>query len=93
MNFISVSFLIFLISIFTLYWALKKRSWQNALLLGASYLFYSWWDYRFCSLMLISTIVDYTMGLGIANSTSLARKRTFLALSIVTNLGLLGVFK
>ena len=38
---------------------------QNLLLLAASYYFYSCWDYRFTSLLLISTVMDYFCGLAV----------------------------
>ena len=47
------------------YWWLKHRQ-QNRLLLVASYLFYGFWDYRFLFLILVSTVIDYIGGLGVA---------------------------
>ena len=63
------------------------------MLLLASYIFYGSWDWRYLSLILISTSADYFCGLGIDNTTSEKRKKTFLRVSIATNLSLLGVFK
>ena len=62
-------------------------------LLGASYYFYAYWDYRFLSLIIISTLVDYFTGNRIYESQDLKSKKTFLALSIVVNLGVLFFFK
>ena len=59
----------------------------------ASYFFYGWWDYRFCSLMIFSTIIDFQCGRGISRSDERLNKRLWLLLSIVTNLSLLGFFK
>ena len=66
---------------------------QNRLLLLSSYLFYGAWDYRFLSLILISTCVDYFCGLKIEGSQSRRAKKNFLLLSVVTNLSILGYFK
>lgn len=66
---------------------------QNRMLLLASYLFYGAWDYRFLSLILISTCVDFVCGLKIEGAKSRAHKRAFLLLSVVTNLSILGYFK
>jgi D-alanyl-lipoteichoic acid acyltransferase DltB (MBOAT superfamily) len=66
---------------------------QNRLLLLASYVFYGAWDYRFLLLILISTCVDFLCGLKIEASTSQAKKRLYLILSVVTNLSILGYFK
>lgn len=79
--------------VFALHWLRQNRLWQNSILVLASYFFYGWWDYRFCALMLISSLVDYGIGLFVHNSKSSSNKRIGLGLSIVCNLGLLGFFK
>lgn len=58
-----------------------------------SYLFYGWWDYRFCALMVVSTLVDYVAGLRIAASENPGSRRRWLVVSMVANLSLLGFFK
>jgi len=63
------------------------------LLLGASYLFYMSWRPEYIILILISTGVDYFVGLRLATETRPAFRRALLILSIVTNLGLLFSFK
>ncbi len=62
-------------------------------MLLASYLFYSWWDWRFLGLIWLSTMVDYGTGIAIERAQQKQRKRIFLTLSICTNLGMLAVFK
>ena len=91
MLFNSVDFLIFLPIVLVVYYCLTRKA-QNLLLLAASYLFYGWWDWRFVSLLLISTFVDYWAGLFIADSRG-RRRKAFLLLSICVNLGILGFFK
>ena len=59
----------------------------------ASYVFYGWWDYRFTALMLISTLVDYLCGSRIHAARSEAIRKRWLALSVASNLSLLGFFK
>ena len=95
MLFNSLEFLIFLCIFFSLYWLIPlKYKLQNILIVFGSYIFYGWWDWRFLSLILFSTIVDYTIGQLIANPIySKDRKRMFLGISLFTNLGLLGFFK
>ena len=95
MLFNSVEFLLFLPIVFVLYWFVfdKKLKYQNLLILVSSYVFYGWWDYRFLSLILLSTIVDYFIGIGISNQTSLKNKRILLWCSVLFNLGILGFFK
>ena len=81
-----------------LYWILPFRA-QNAMLLIASYVFYGYWDWRFLSLIAISTIVDYVTGLKIQeahvkNADDVERKKKFwLTVSMCSNLGILGFFK
>lgn len=95
MIFNSLTFLIFLVIVFGIYWSLSKRPlvYQNILLLLASYVFYSWWDWRFLALIVFSTLVDFYIGKAISNSSSRKTKKLFLYLSLITNLGLLGFFK
>ena len=95
MLFNSIEFLLFLPLVFVLYWFVfnKKLKHQNLLILFSSYIFYGWWDYRFLSLILLSTIVDYFIGLRISNQVSLKNKRILLWCSVLFNLGVLGFFK
>ena len=93
MTFTTLTFIVFLAVVFTAYWLLRNRTAQNALLVLASYFFYAWWDWRFCSLMLISSLVDYSVGLGLGRARSPAARRVLLVVSIVCNLTLLGFFK
>ncbi len=74
------------------YYLLKHR-WQNILLLGASYFFYGYWDYRFCSLLALSTVVDFFCAQRIQSSSEQSKKDFYLAISCCTNLGILGFFK
>jgi len=94
MLFNSLDFLIFFVLVFIVYWALNSdyRK-QNILLLLSSYVFYGWWDWRFLSLILFSSFVDYFIGLKIKSHTNEKLRKRFLILSLCSNLGLLAVFK
>ena len=92
MLFNSFLFVGFFAVVYGLYCVLRHRA-QNVLLLVASYVFYGWWDWRFLSLILVSTLVDYVVGLGLTRATGERRKRLLLATSVVTNLGILFTFK
>ena len=85
-------YLIFLVLVVALYWRFRRPG-QNRLLLAASYLFYGWWDWRFLLLMILSTVVDYTLGQKIAASDDQRKRRTLLTVSLVMNFGFLGFFK
>ncbi len=86
--------LCFLPAVLWLWWhraiSLKMRL---AMLVGASYLFYGWWDFRFVSLLAVSTLVDYHAGQRLYVSQEPGPRRFWLGVSLVTNLGLLAFFK
>ncbi len=92
MIFTELRFLGFLLVVFYVYWALPKNALRKAWLLAVSYLFYAVWDWRFLSLILISTAVDYLVGLALPSAQGRGRK-ALLLVSLVVNLGLLGFFK
>lgn len=94
MLFNSFEFLLFLPAVFLLYWFVfyKSLKWQNALILLASYFFYGWWSWKFLGLILLSTVLDYTYGFGVA-SINRKKAKFYLWLSILNNLGILGIFK
>lgn len=74
------------------YWRLSHH-WQNRFLLVLSYFFYGWWDWRFLSLIFISTVVDYSCANWIASTDNIAKRRLSLAFSVSVNLLFLGFFK
>jgi alginate O-acetyltransferase complex protein AlgI len=95
----SFAFGIFLSTVLAAYWLLRRsvRA-QNTLLLLASYTFYAWWDWRFVSLLLLSTLIDHTVATRIhhlanIDSENTKVRRWWLSLSVVANLGILGFFK
>lgn len=92
MVFNSFEYWLFLFFVVLLARACNLR-WRNLLLLGASYVFYGLWDYRFLSLLWLSTGVDFLVGLRIAGTSDQARRRAWLLVSLCVNLGVLGFFK
>lgn len=95
MFFNSIDFAIFLPVIFILYWFANNKDLklQNILIVVSSYVFYGWWDWRFLSLILFSTIIDYTIGLQLSKQKNVNKRRILLWTSIIVNLGFLGFFK
>lgn len=95
MLFNSIDFAIFLPIVFILYWSgtNKNLKLQNFLIVVASYIFYGWWDWRFLSLILFSTLVDYSIGLGLSKQENQTKRKLLLWTSILVNLGFLGFFK
>ena len=66
---------------------------QNRMLLVASYVFYGAWDWRFLSLILLSTVVDYFVGAAMHRESVQARRKRLLWVSLACNLGMLAIFK
>ncbi|MEM7218787.1 MAG: MBOAT family protein [Pseudomonadota bacterium] len=92
MIFNSFEFAVFFPLVFGLYWLLGQRQ-QNVLLLLASYFFYAFWDWRFLSLILLSTAVDFVVAQRVHAADAAATRKRWLLVSLIVNLGLLGVFK
>ena len=94
MLFNSHAFALFFAVLLPAYWLLSRwpRA-QNVLLLGAAYYFYSRWDPRFLSLLILSTVMDYACGLWVARVEDPGRRKAVVALSMALNLGMLGFFK
>ncbi|GAA4973224.1 MBOAT family O-acyltransferase [Algibacter aquimarinus] len=95
MLFNSIDFAIFLPIVFLLYWfvANKNLKLQNFLIVIASYVFYGWWDWRFLTLILFSTLVDYSIGYRLNTEENKLKRKVLLWTSILVNLGFLGFFK
>lgn len=93
MIFNSIPFVIFFLVFYIIYLLIRNRTSKTYLILIASYFFYAWWDWRFLSLIIFSTIVDYFLGKKIYGSESIKEKKQFLFLSLISNLGLLFIFK
>lgn len=95
MLFNSIEYLFFFFIVIVLYWSLanKKLIFQNTLLLIASYVFYGWWDYRFLTLIFISTFVDFFIAREINLTQKIGQKKLLLSFSLIINLGMLGFFK
>lgn len=94
MLFNSIAFLVFLPIVFIAYWfVFKQRKAQNIVILIASYYFYGCWDWRFLSLIILSTLVDYLIGIQLQKNEVAKKRKQLLWISILMNLGMLGVFK
>ena len=91
MNFVQVEFLAFFAIVFALYWGVRARVAQNALLLVASAVFYGWVHPWWLVLLYVAALLDY--GAGLAMERWPAHKRAVLVVSIGTNLALLGYYK
>ena len=95
MLFNTIDFAIFLPIVFIIYWFVfnKNFKYQNLFLVFASYIFYGWWDWKFLSLILFSTVLDYFIGKKLSTEQNLFKRKILLWMSIVINLSFLGFFK
>ena len=95
MLFNSVDFAIFLPTVLVLYWFVfnKNLKTQNILIVVASYFFYGSWDWRFLFLILLSTVVDFAIGLFLEKENDQTKRKVLLWTSVAVNLGILGYFK
>jgi D-alanyl-lipoteichoic acid acyltransferase DltB (MBOAT superfamily) len=95
MIFNSIDFALFIPIVFVLYWFVfnKNLRIQNLLIVIASYIFYGWWDWRFLSLIFFSSVVDYSVGLGLKKYQEVSKRKLLLWTSILVNIGFLGFFK
>jgi alginate O-acetyltransferase complex protein AlgI len=85
-------FFVFFAIVYLLFWV-TPRSRKNIILLAASYVFYSFWDWRFLLLLIFSTLLDYFFGLIIYKADSIKKKRQYMLFGIFNNLIVLGFFK
>ena len=93
MLFYTPEFLAFSLILLAALGAVHKNEPRKLVLLIASYIFYMWWNPVFILLIIYSTTVDYIVGGRLANEDSPTRRRLLVTISIVANLGMLGIFK
>ena len=93
MLFNSLTFVVFFAIVVCLHYSVKNWKAQKSILLVASYLFYAAWNPPFVLLLWFSTVVDWFAAKNIESSTEKNKKRLWLFVSLLVNLGLLGFFK
>ncbi|MDE6557054.1 MAG: MBOAT family protein [Duncaniella sp.] len=93
MTFNSFEFLLFLPTVFLIFWALKGRTARNLFIILSSYLFYGWWDCRFLLLIAFTTACSYASGLMLAHTEVRWKRLAVVWGNVVINLSVLGIFK
>jgi alginate O-acetyltransferase complex protein AlgI len=86
-------FLFFFLIAFSVYWTLPRNRPRKVWLLVLSYIFYASWDWRFLWLILLSTVADYFVGRALEWTEGVRKRKWLVAISLVVNLGFLGLFK
>jgi alginate O-acetyltransferase complex protein AlgI len=90
-TFVQIEYLFFIAVVYTSYWAVRRKMWQNLLLVVASGVFYGWIHPWFCVLMYGSAVLDFSLGQAIERFPR--RRWWFVGISVCANLGMLGYFK
>jgi alginate O-acetyltransferase complex protein AlgI len=90
----AVFLFLFLPITYIVFWWLRTRTARYVWLTITGYVFYGYWSPKFCLLMLFSTLVSYTAGLGFLRCPDAGwRRKALLIVPITVDLTLLGVFK
>ncbi|GHV65479.1 O-acyltransferase [Bacteroidia bacterium] len=94
MSFVSLDFALFMPLVFAIYWLLNKNvRVQNIFLLAVSYFFYGWWSWKYLSIVLFCSIVNYVAGLLMMKEDRHLARKAILIVCCVLSLGVLGIFK
>jgi alginate O-acetyltransferase complex protein AlgI len=84
----------FFLIVFYVYWMLMHRHRaQTIWLLAASYIFYGSWSFRYLGLIVLSTLIDFFIGKRLGKEEDPDNRRALLLMSMIANLGMLGLFK
>jgi len=94
MLFPTATFAIFFMIVLPLSWALMRTGerWRP-FIIGASFVFYAGWDWRFCFLLAFSIVWNQAFALAIHRRSSRRARKQLLVIALVGNLALLGYFK
>ncbi|HLF62810.1 MAG TPA: MBOAT family O-acyltransferase [Saprospiraceae bacterium] len=93
MLFNSLGFVVFLTIVLLLYYSRLSWMHKKIMLLFASYVFYAMWNPPLVILLWISTAVDWIAGNKLSKEENPGKRKMWLMLSLVTNLGFLAFFK
>lgn len=78
---------------YLVFWLLRTAQSRYVWLAVTGYVFYGYWNPRFCLLMAFSTAVSYLAGLGFLKYTEPRARRLLLVVPIAVDLSLLAFFK
>jgi D-alanyl-lipoteichoic acid acyltransferase DltB (MBOAT superfamily) len=92
MLFNSLTYLLFLLLVFIIYWFLS-RNYRIYFLTISSFIFYGFWNQTYLILIVFISLIDYLLALKIDSSSKKIYKKLYLIISISANIGLLIFFK
>src|ERR1700744_4566918 len=94
MLFPTMVFGIFFLIVFMTAWGLNRENQRRKLfLVGASWVFYAWWDWRFVALLFTSALLNWAIARWIGQSRTRTARLWLVALGVTVNLTILGFFK
>lgn len=94
MFFPTISFALFFLLVFFLYWYIFRQEKERKILLtAASYFFYAMWDWRFCILLFVFTLINYFYGFLLDKEKNYAPRKAILIIICILDLLYLGFFK
>jgi len=94
MIFTTVDFALFFLVVFGLCWALRdKVTVWKWVMLGASWFFYGYWDWRFVGLLAGSSVLNHLAACGMERSDNAHVRRTLLTIAVIGNVGSIAFFK
>ncbi|UTC97945.1 MBOAT family protein [Treponema denticola] len=94
MFFPTISFAVFFLSIFFLYWYIfRQEKERKSLLTAASYFFYAMWDWRFCILLFVFTLINYFYGFLLDKEKNYAPRKAIVIIICIIDILYLGFFK
>src|SRR4051812_43098735 len=78
---------------YVVFWLLRTKRSRYIWLTVTGYVFYGSWNYKFCALMALSTVIAYVAGLGLFRWRAPWQRRLCLVVPVAIDLMLLGFFK
>lgn len=94
MLFPTFEFGVFFLVVFAVGWELRRDpNWRKLFLVGASYFFYGWWDWRFVGLLVLSSAINFSAGWLLDRLGRPSMRKTVVAFAVILNLSILGFFK
>jgi len=93
LSLVSLSFACYFAVVFAAYWLLRSGRAQKWLLTVASYLFYGFFDYRFCLLLLVASVLGLGLARRVEKASTASARKGLLATGLTLNVLVLGVFK